>query len=79
MRTIAPPDSHYFSAAVGWLELGNAAEAKVELARVSPELQDHPEVLEVAWSVESQLGDWVRALAAARRLVAVEPGRKQVA
>ena len=32
MQNIEPPDTHHISAALGWLGLGNIAEAKAELA-----------------------------------------------
>jgi predicted Zn-dependent protease len=47
VKKLAHPDSLYLQAAYGWLELGNHAEASVELDNLSPELQNHPEVLQV--------------------------------
>lgn len=69
METIEPPDTHYLLAALGWIELGNAAEAKAELARVSPHLARHPDVLETAWTVHATGKDWSEALKAAEQLV----------
>ena len=54
MHNLEPPDTHYFMAAVGWMELGNLAEAKAELARVSVAQQEHPDVLELRWSLAAQ-------------------------
>ena len=51
MHQLEPPDTHYFLAAIGWLELGIAAEARVELAQISAAEQEHSDVLEVRWSV----------------------------
>ena len=50
MQKLEPPDTHCFSAAIGWLELGNLAEAKAELAQISPAQQEHPDVLEARWA-----------------------------
>ena len=38
-------------AAIGWLELGNHAEAGEEIARIAPEMLEHPDVLEVRWMI----------------------------
>ena len=75
MQKLEPPDWHYVSAAVGWLELGNLAEAKAELARVSAAQQNHPDVLEVRWLVCAEAGLWEEGLQIARALVAGAPER----
>jgi Flp pilus assembly protein TadD len=75
MRPLEPPDTHTLSAAVGWLELGNPAEAKAELARISAAAQGHPDVLEVGWLIRAEEQDWNAALAVARRIVEVDPDR----
>ncbi len=69
------PDSHYLSAAVGWLELGNAQEAAAELARMSPAVRCHPDVLEVRWAIYAERGDWLEGLKAAQTLVQEAPER----
>lgn len=70
-----PPDSHHFSAAVGWLELGNHAEARVELGKLGVDQFKNPDVLEVSWLIDAGAGDWISALVTARRLVEVDPAR----
>jgi hypothetical protein len=72
---IAPPDSFHLSAALGWLELGNPSEAGNELARIQPELLQHPDVLEVRWAVCSSSASWDAALEVAELLVQVAPAR----
>jgi tetratricopeptide (TPR) repeat protein len=72
---IPPPDIHHLSAAIGWLELGNVREARSELERVNPELQDHPDVLEASWLLCSEERDWTRGLDCARRLLLAAPKR----
>ena len=75
MHLIEPPDTHCLSAAIGWLELGNPAEAKAELDRVSSAYQRHPDVLEVRWLLCAEQCDWPAALAAARAILEVAPDR----
>lgn len=72
-KTIEPPDSHFLSAALGWLELGNPAEALVELGQIQPEQQRHPEVLNLRWQVAAAQQNWEEALRLAQDLLAVEP------
>jgi len=47
MGKLTPPDDYYLNAAIGWLELGNTGEAKVELTKISSDQRQHREVLEV--------------------------------
>jgi predicted Zn-dependent protease len=77
MQPLEPPDSHYVSAAVGWLELGNAREAAAELAAVAPVLAQHPVVLELRYDIHAQAGQWDLAAEAAltlSRVIPDEPG-----
>jgi tetratricopeptide (TPR) repeat protein len=69
------PDTHYLSAAEGWLALGNSAEAGEEIARIAPALLDHPEVLEVRWNICAAGQRWETAFEIADRLVTVAPER----
>jgi len=69
------PDTHYVRAAEGWLELGNPAEAGEEIARVSPPMLDHPEVLEVRWEICAAGQRWEPALEIAERQVRTAPER----
>jgi tetratricopeptide (TPR) repeat protein len=73
MSAIEPPDGFYVAAAVGWLELGNASEARLELARINPGLMEHPEVLEVRWQVAAAGPDWEAALDVAEKMIQVKP------
>jgi hypothetical protein len=75
MQQIDPPDVHYLSAAIGWLELGVAAESEAELNRISASLQSHPDVLEVRWLILAQTRRWDNALAVARALLRTAPQR----
>ncbi|MFN7138667.1 MAG: tetratricopeptide repeat protein, partial [Limisphaerales bacterium] len=56
------PDSHHFSAAIGWIELGNPGEALQELNRISAEHREHPAVLEAEWVICAEQKDWKRGL-----------------
>jgi hypothetical protein len=72
---LEPPDTHYLLHAVGWIELGNVAEAKVELAQVSLEQQAHPDVLEVRWLVCAEERQWEAGLQVAQNLLESAPDR----
>jgi Flp pilus assembly protein TadD len=75
MQSLGPPDTHFLSAALGWCELGNVAEAKAELEGIAPALRQHPDVLEVRWLVHAQEKNWEEGLAVAGKLVEVAPQR----
>lgn len=71
--TLKPPDSHYFSSAVGWLELGNCSEALDDLERISPTKLAQPEVLEVKWSIYAKAHHWEKCVDVAKDLTNVAP------
>ncbi len=75
MRALQPPDTHCLSAAVGWLELGNLAEAKAELAQVQGPHQSHPDVLEVRWLIAAEEHQWQEGLQVAESLIKAAPER----
>lgn len=75
MRELEPPDSHHLSAALGWLGLGNPAEARAELERLDQTCREHPDALEVEWAIHAAREDWVAALPVAHNLVRVAPRR----
>ena len=72
---LEPPDSHHLRAAVGWMELGNPAEAGEELTRISTANIEHPDVLEVRWELCASTRSWEAAFAVAEALVRVVPER----
>ncbi len=73
MNKIEPPQVHYVSAAIGWLELGDLAEAKAELERIGREFHNYPEVLEVRWAICAEEQKWEEGLEIARALVQAAP------
>jgi tetratricopeptide (TPR) repeat protein len=75
MQKLAPPDSHFLSAAIGWLELGNIQEAREELNHISAPHRDHPDVLEIYWLIASNGNCWEECCAVARSLIRVAPKR----
>lgn len=75
MQRLEPPDTHYLTAAVGWLELGVPREAEAELNRISAAQQSHPDVLEVRWATLAQTQRWSTALEIARALLKSAPDR----
>jgi predicted Zn-dependent protease len=75
MQKLESPDTHYFLAAIGWLELSNPAEARAELAQISPSQQEHPDVLEVRWSISAAEEHWEEGLQIAQALLRRAPKR----
>ena len=75
MQPLEPPETHYLSAAQGWVELGNPAEARAELAQISEARQIHPDVLEVRWFVCAEEQCWEEGLQVARSLIQAAPDR----
>ena len=75
MLSIGFPDSNYVLHAIGWLELGNPAEARAELGHINPALQSHPDVLELRWAVCAEQQDWEEGLQVARSLLHQAPER----
>ena len=73
MKPLEPPDSHYLSAATGWLGLGNVAEAGAELEKIAPQFQSHPDVLAVQFDIHAQAGRWDAAAEIAGTLTRLEP------
>ena len=72
---LEPGDSHRVRAALGWLELGNAKEARAELSDLSEAAKIHPDVLEILWAICSEAKDWEEALSWADALVENHPER----
>jgi predicted Zn-dependent protease len=70
---LEPPDSHHLNAAEGWLGLGNTAEAREELAKLSLGVLSHPEVLRVKYHVYEKGKQWERATDTAQLLCQVIP------
>jgi tetratricopeptide (TPR) repeat protein len=73
MEALEHPDSIYLSAAQGWLELGNTAEAARELNQISLGACERPEVLQVRWQVAVKQLRWPEALAVAEAICRVAP------
>ena len=73
MKPLEPPDSHCLSAAIGWLGLGNVAEAGAELEKIAPLFQSHPDVLAVQFDIHAQAGRWDAAAEIAGTLTRLEP------
>ncbi|HTD65215.1 MAG TPA: tetratricopeptide repeat protein [Candidatus Limnocylindria bacterium] len=72
---LPPSDIHCLKAAVGWLELGDAAEALGELDQMTAASQSHPDVLEARWLALARNQRWDAAAKVARALIAAVPER----
>ena len=75
MPDLGPPNLHHLNAAEGWIGLGNTTEARHELSLVEPAFQNHPDVLDVFWSIAAKEENWQEALGIARSLIEVAPDR----
>jgi tetratricopeptide (TPR) repeat protein len=73
VKRIEAPDAHHFNAACGWLELGNRAEARAELALISTENQSHPGVLDLNWALFAAEKNWDAAFGFAQQLITTLP------
>ncbi len=75
LDSLSPPDSHYVNAACGWLELENITEAFLELDRITPPAQAHPDVLTLRWELLAHMKRWSDALEVSHALVQIAPDR----
>jgi len=73
MKPLQPPDSHFVSAAIGWLELGQGHEAAAELEEVSPALARHPLVLQLWYQIHAKASRWDLASETAAVLARATP------
>ena len=73
MKELAAPDTHYLTAAQGWLELGDWASANQELDKISPECCIHATVLQTRYRVYASAKQWAMAAGMARALTVIKP------
>ena len=73
MKPLEPPDSHYLSAAQGWLGLGNWREAVAEFQRLSLKAREHPDALETAQGIFAAAGKWDMAAETGLALLKLKP------
>ena len=73
MQILEPPDSHHLDAAIGWLGLGCADDARLELEKISPANRDHEAVLEARWTLCAHEKRWDDALEIAHAELAAAP------
>ena len=72
---IQPPDIFHVTAAVGWLELGNATEAAAELDQLPAATRSHPDVLEIRWQIHAARQEWDNCRQLALALTDADPER----
>jgi Tfp pilus assembly protein PilF len=70
-------DSFHLSAALGWLELSNPAEAIRELDAISAPAQAHFAVLEMRWMALAEQHDWAHAREVAQEIAQSRPDRPE--
>jgi predicted Zn-dependent protease len=75
INTLKYPDLHHLDAAKGWLMLGDLKEAKRELDKISPELQNDADVLEARFAIYAKARRWVACMELAATMLDVAPDR----
>lgn len=73
MAILAPPDSHHYRAAEGWLEFGLPREAAAEWDQLTPESRRLPLAVDLRWRISAALLDWDHGVALGEQLVALDP------
>ncbi|MBO34686.1 MAG: hypothetical protein CMO64_00625 [Verrucomicrobiales bacterium] len=74
---LEPPDTHYMSAAEGWMDLGDLNEALSELSQISAEKQDHFDVMQLRWHVHNKRKEWEDCLRIGRSMISANPDLPQ--
>lgn len=75
MQPLDYPELFRIQAAQGWIELGNFSEAIAELDQLGPDLQQHPDVLEVRWEICAKQKLWQEGAEVGRGLIRSAPER----
>lgn len=75
MQPLERSDEHHLQSAQGWLELGNALEARRELDQITPQFREHPDVLQVQWHICAQAKEWNTCIAIAENIMKFDPDR----
>lgn len=75
MSKLGYPDTHLVNAALGWLDLHRASDARGELQQVSTANACDPEVLEVWWRIHAAERNWGEALRVAEMELMTAPDR----
>jgi hypothetical protein len=73
MKPLNAPDKHYLLAAQGWIELGNNAEALIELDKISSAHRGHPDVVQVRRQLCGSVETEDTVFDIARTICALEP------
>lgn len=75
-RNMTPENQRCLRAAEGWLELGDWQSALDELAGISPAYRDHPNVLDLRWSIHAKAGNWNACVEVGTALKKFAPDRE---
>lgn len=68
-------DQRHLESAEGWLDLGLHLEANAELEKITPQLRDHPDVLELRWHVCAKEKKWEACIHIATAIINFAPDR----
>jgi predicted Zn-dependent protease len=73
---LEPADRARLDAVVGWIGLGDLAEAESELKKTEARFPRHPCVMQVRWRLHWETEDWEACLEIARALTVLAPDRR---
>lgn len=73
VQRIEPPDLFHLEAVTGWLGLNCAADARLELAKISAANRNHPDTLETHWLICAPEKNWAEALTVAEQELQFAP------
>ena len=76
-RVLEPPNTHYLSAAEGWMDLGDFNEALAELGHISVEYQSHFEVMQMRWHIHNKRREWSDCLHIGLKMIKTNPDLPQ--
>jgi len=68
-------DQRHLTVAEGWIELGLHLEAATELEQITPQLQSHPDVLELRWHISAKEKQWAACVELATVITQLAPER----
>jgi tetratricopeptide (TPR) repeat protein len=70
-----PPDNHHLNAAIGWIGLGNYADANEELEKIAPVFRAHPDVLEVRCQIYAHAKKWSECVDITEAIIKLDANR----
>jgi tetratricopeptide (TPR) repeat protein len=75
MQELDSRDRFHINSAMGWLELGNPAEAELEIRQVQAAVAELPDILELRWAIHAKGAQWDCCLRVADSLLKADDTR----